>query len=369
MAHNLAVLNGKAMYTGRQAAWHTLGNVTGTYQTWAQIEAQGFDFSVFKSQLHDGLGRLVDAWGMFRWDAADKAAGLKDKAVFLGAVGADYKDIHHSKGFRLVDALVASRDNAHYETAGVLGKGEIVWGLADLDLACNVGADKQVGYLLFSTSHNGRMSFNFRLVMRRVVCENTLDGAMSEKTRASLTIRHTKNADLRIGEAHDVLQNLGSDVSRMEDKLNFLAGKKLNREAMVSIMDRLFPKRTVSEDGKDVNQTRRENILADVLKVYELNDGNAFPEQRGSAYNLLNAVTAYTDHVRSSKVDGRAESALFGSGDKLKSTALEVITLAARDMDSMPAPRMYMGTAPSSTASYQDAPAAGLLDQIIGGVA
>lgn len=362
MAHNLAVFNGKTMYTGRKAAWHILGDVVGRYQTWAEIEAKGYDFSVFKSQLRDGLGRPVDAWGMFRWDAADKAAGNKDAAIFLGAVGQDYKDIHHSKGFRLVDSLIASQNGAHYETAGVLGKGEVVWGLADLALACKVGDDTQVGYLLFSTSHNGRMSFNFRLVFRRVVCENTLEGAMSEKTRASVTIRHTKNAEMRIGEAHEVLNNLGSDVARMEDKLNFLAGRKLNREALTSIMDRLFPKRLETEDGVKINQTRRENILADVMKVYELNDGNAFPEQRGSAYNLLNAVTNYTDHVRGA--DGnRGESALFGSGDRLKSNALEVITLAARDMDAMPVARQYMTAASSSVSA--PIPDYGILDDIL----
>ena len=59
-------------YIGRQAAWHALGTVTGSYQTWADILAHGgLDFQVFKSQLHDGRGQLVRAWGTFRWNTAD----------------------------------------------------------------------------------------------------------------------------------------------------------------------------------------------------------------------------------------------------------------------------------------------------------
>lgn len=358
MAHNINT------YIGRQSAWHSLGTVTGAYQTWNQILAHGgLDFVVFKSQLRDGLGRAVDAWGTFRWNLADKAAGAKDKAQFLGAVGKDYTVIQHATGFDMIDALVASQDGAHYETAGALGNGEVVWGLADLNLAARVGDDVQQGYLLFSTSHDSSMSYSYRTCLTRVVCQNTLTSALSEKAKAAFSVRHTKSAETRIGDAHAVIANMGEDIKRIEDKLNFLAGRKLNREALTSIMDRLFPKRLETEDGVKVNQTRRENILADVMKVYELNDGNAFPEQRGSAYNLLNAVTNYTDHVRGA--DGnRGESALFGSGDRLKSNALEVITLAARDMDTMPAQRQYMTAASSATFSAP-VPSVGILDSIL----
>jgi phage/plasmid-like protein (TIGR03299 family) len=182
-------------YIGREAAWHRLGIVTGHHMTWAEVQANGgLDFVVFKSQLHDGLGRPVNAWGTFRWNGADKLAGNKEAAVFLGVVGEDYEVIQHAHGFQMIDALVSSVDNAHYETAGALGNGERVWGLADLNLAVSVGADKQTGYLLFCTGHDGSLSHQYRIVLTRVVCQNTLTAALSERTRARLKIRHTKNA-------------------------------------------------------------------------------------------------------------------------------------------------------------------------------
>lgn len=100
---------------------------------------------------------------------------------------------------------------------------------------------------------------------------------------------------------------------------------------MTAVMDRLFPK----PEGKDQNTTRRENILADVLSLYESNDNNAFPSIRGTAYNLLNAVTEYTDHYRTARItdaregysvdQARAENAVVGTGERLKTQALEVI--------------------------------------------
>lgn len=111
MAHNINT------YIGRQAAWHTLGTVTGKYQTTDELlKDPGFQYVVFKSQLHDGLGRKVDAWGTFRWNLTDKLAGRKDAAQFLGAVGADYTVIQHDEGFKTIDALMQSTNGAHYET-------------------------------------------------------------------------------------------------------------------------------------------------------------------------------------------------------------------------------------------------------------
>jgi phage/plasmid-like protein (TIGR03299 family) len=323
-------------YIGRTAAWHALGTVTGKYQTTDELLAdRGLQYVVFKSQLHDGLGRPVEAWGTFRWNLADKLAGRKEAAQFLGAVGKDYAVIQHDEGFKSIDAVMRSADGAHYETAGVLGNGERVWALADLGFAAKVGDDVQKGYLLFSTGHDGSMAHSYRLCFTRVVCQNTLGAALSERTKADLTIRHTKNAVARLTDARKALDSMGDDVKRVEDRLNFLAGRKLNREALGSILDRLFPK-SRNDDGAERDTTRRSNILADVLKLYELNDGNAFPEQRGTAYNLLNAVTNYTDHLRSSKDDGRAESAMFGSGDALKCKAFDLIYDAARNMETVP---------------------------------
>lgn len=361
MAHNINT------YIGRVAAWHKLGTVTGKHQTTDELLADdGFQFSVFKSQLQDGLGRKVQAWGTFRWNHADKALGLKDRAEFLGTVGEDYTVMQHAEGFKTIDALMRTATGAHYETAGVLGSGEKVWALADLSLLdTRIGDDLIKNYLLFTTGHDGSAAHDYRLVSERVVCENTWNIAMSERTRSKLSIRHTKNAMNRLVDARAALATMGDDVKRMEDRLNFLAGRKMNREAFSGIMDRLFPVKAKEQpDGSEtkVSSARRDNILADVLKIYELNDGNAYPEQRGTAYNLLNAITNYVDHERSSKDDGRAESALFGSGDVLKSKAIEIICESARGLDAIPDRLVF--NAASSSLSIQPA-LGGVLDEIV----
>src|SRR3982751_3377336 len=96
------------MYFGRQDAWHGLGTVTGQYLTWTDLIAQGLNFGVEKQQLCDQTGIFVPVWGTFRTDTN----------AFLGSVGERYEIIHHSMGFDMIDALVAAKNGAHYETAG-----------------------------------------------------------------------------------------------------------------------------------------------------------------------------------------------------------------------------------------------------------
>lgn len=330
MAHNINT------YIGRQAAWHGLGTVTGSYMTWSDILTNGgLDFQVIKNQL-EYQGAPVEAWGTFR----------SDNGVMLGTVGKDFEVVQHTLGFEFLDQLVGNKNGAHYETAGVLGKGEQVWGLIDLNVTISVRGDITKGYLLFATGHDGSMSWLNKMVFTRVVCANTLAVAMGERSKAEFRIRHTKNANKRIVDAHKALIMIESDMKTVEERLNFLAGRKVTREVVTGVFDRLFPKREKA-DGTPVDTTRRQNVLDSILMNFELNDRNAFPEQRGSAYNLLNSITEYVDHDRSSRGDNREQSAMFGSGDALKTKAYEYILEGAKGLDALPSPGFHYTAVPT----------------------
>jgi len=314
-------------YFGRQDAWHGLGTVTGEYLTWADLCAHGLNFGVEKHQLIDHNGHLVPVWGTFRTDTNG----------FLGAVGERYEIIHHSTGFELIDELVAAQNGAHYETAGALRGGAVIWGLVDLQLPLRVGNDVSENYLLFFTSHDGSCAHTYGLTSVRVVCANTLRMAMSTKRANLLNVRHTKNAKERLEKAHQALVVCGAEIRGLEEKLTFLAERMMTKPTTLSLLDRLFPK-TGMEDGREVSSARRENILVEILENYESNDRNAFPEQRGTAYSMLNAITSYVDHSRSSRAGeaGRYESAVFGQGNRLKSQALEVLLEGAQGLPAKP---------------------------------
>jgi phage/plasmid-like protein (TIGR03299 family) len=342
--HNIFMNNGKASFAGVVAAWHQLGVTLGQHATKEEIlKAAGCDYSIFKSQLRDGRGNPVPAWSTFRWNAEDVATKDGSKAVWLGNVGEDYTILPHQIGFEMVDEIIQAdtEQMAHWSTCGALGNGERVFGCANLNMSINVGEDKHENYLLFSTGHDGSLGFSFRQTNVRVVCQNTLSMALSGKTTAMLSIRHTKNAKARIADVRATLESIRNDVQSAEERLRFLASRRMDRPTLTAVLDRLFPKTKKDMDGNDQSSTKRDNILADVLRLYESNDHGAFPEQAGTSYALLNAVTNFTDHLRSSKNDQRALSATFGSGDALKVKALEVITLASNGLAMVPSRQTF----------------------------
>ena len=319
-------------YVGRQAAWHKAGKVTGQYQTWKELVEHGLNYPVEKMQLvHPLTGKPVDSYGTFRMDTNE----------FLANVGKDYPVVHHSMGFEMVDKLIGSIDGAHYETAGCLGVGEKVWGLADLALTIRVGDDETKGYLAFMTGYDGKTAHRYKKVMTRIVCQNTWNMALAEKTNAQFVVQHRGNALAKVEQAHVALDQLRGEYQSVEEQLNFLASRKVTRESYESIMDQLFPKKELNKNGEPVNQSRREKALYDLTSIFADNDGNTFPEQKGTAYNLFNAFTNYIDHVKGND-QSRAESAMFGNGEKAKMEALEVITLAANDMPMKPVARQFV---------------------------
>jgi len=185
-------------------------------------------------------------------------------------------------------------------------------------------------FLLAATGHDGSMAFTYKLVAERVVCENTLTMALGE-AGSVVRVKHTKNAADRMNAAVRYMAQVTNAASSLSDKFNALAQRKMTRESYDAVMDRLFPK------TEDANQTRRQGLIESIMGLYESNDKDAIPEIRGTAYNLLNAITEHTDHFRTSRItegrkaDGytvdqaRAENALFGTGDKLKGMALDAL--------------------------------------------
>lgn len=237
-----------------------------------------------------------------------------------------------------MDTLLEANGGAHYDSAGALGNGARIWCAvrvpkADILVA---GEDKQETYLVFTTAHDGSMAHTVKLTAVRVVCQNTLQASLSD-SGAMLRVKHTRNADARLADASRLITGVTVDARALETKLNTLARRRMTRQSMVTILNRLFPQ---AEDAS-ASTTRRQNILSDVLALYESNDKNAIPSIRGTAYNLLNAVTEYTDHVRTARItdaktgytltQARAESAVSGSGDKLKSLALATIEEVTTD--------------------------------------
>ena len=104
------------------------------------------------------------------------------------------------------------------------------------------------------------------------------------------------------------------------------------RDRALTVLEEMVGDKDVSDEDKlaaGVEEKARLVKIADIAELFADNDGNANPAIKGSALNLLNAVTQYTAHVIGTDKT-RARSAMFGNGDLLKTAALNIIMEATK---------------------------------------
>lgn len=333
MAHNLEFKNGKAsLVLAEKPAWHDHGVVLENAFSWDECirQNQSLNYEVEKrqllTQLPDGSYQFVDSWGVFR----------KDNNYFLGAVGSVYETIQISYAFKMCDTLLEAENGAHYESAGVLGKGERFFVTARINRDFEVTeGDVHETYLLFSSSHDGSLKTTGKITTTRVVCQNTLTAALLNHG-AFFGVKHTANSEYRLEQARKLMTGVAQNIATIEEKFKMLAQRKIEKRTIVSSLNAIF-----GADIEGETSTRKKNIIMEVLDLYADNDGNAFPEQKGTAFNLLNAITNHTDHFRGvrqtkgrdnqTEQQLRSDSAIFGEGDKFKTKALDLILKQTKD--------------------------------------
>ncbi|MGH7182756.1 MAG: DUF932 domain-containing protein [Nitrospiraceae bacterium] len=308
------------------AWWDTLGQCVRETQTWEDVlRVAHLDWDVVKAPLYT-------QWKQSGLVAVESHVAIvrMDTKQHLGVVGSGYEPCQNKDALKWSEALMGA--GATYESAGGLGQGERIWLLARVPAAdFTIGkGDKHEGYLLVTTSHDGSTATIAKPTTTRVVCQNTLTMALADGQKA-VRIKHTKSAADRMKMAEQLVTGAVMSAQALKDRLNSLSEFKVRRVHMETILNKLFP---FDPEGGKASQTRRENTLSNILDLYAKNDGNAFPEQQGTAFAVLNAITNYTDHSRTTRIksgntitdaQSRAESSIWGSGDKFKDSALAVI--------------------------------------------
>ena len=309
-------------YLGRQSAWHSVGTVKGDYINRKEINEHGLTFKADKRQL-EFSGEKVPAWAVYNTDLNQFIAPCsEDYAIHPPAVVFDTMD----------EILDAAGDGCKYEVAGALGGFKVVWGLADIKATIRIGDDEIKQFLFGITSFDSSMSTQFGQTNVRMVCENTIKQALSQKAASALKIRHTSKSHRRLQDAREALSMIKSDFMKTGERLQFLANRYVNPVDMNNLLEAVIAA-PVGKPDTERESKRHQNILNTIIDLYESNDRDAFPEQRGTVYNMLNAFTNYVDHERSTRTrDGenetlqRAKSSLFGQGNQIKDKALTVLT-------------------------------------------
>lgn len=307
MAHNLEIKsNGQAsFFSANKAAWHNLGTVVdGRLNAEEALKAANLDFTVEAQPLVTETGIIVpNHFANVRTDT---------KAV-LGVVGDRYRILQNKDAFNFFDPIV-DRDEAVYETAGVLGIGERVWIMAKLPEHIRIAGSDDIieQYVVITNDHAGRGAIKAFITSVRVVCNNTLTAALGT-TKNMVSIRHTENAGLRLAQAHEVLGISNSLRTELDEAFNAMADTKLKKAHVDQFLLDLLPdpnKKADGTDPKNFNKGKREMIY----QALEEGAGHDMKSAKGTAFGLYNAITFATDHMFPYKDDSVKLKSIWEGG-------------------------------------------------------
>lgn len=207
----------------------------------------------------------------------------------LGVVSERYKVIQNEEAFAFTDALLG--EGVRYETAGSLQGGRKVWMLAHMPHEYIITGERISPYLLFSNTHDGSGAVKVALTPIRVVCNNTLNLALTTAKRCWTTI-HTGDIKNKMQEAKNTLLLAETYMDSLGKEFENLRMKKLSDKQVMEYIEILLP----MEDGSTPQQIRNMKRLQEDMKARYFEA----PDLKGvgkNAYRFINAVSDFATHA------------------------------------------------------------------------
>ena len=316
MAHELEFVNGEASmaYVG-DVPWHGLGKrVPADVSPDQMLKAANLDWEVKKVPMSYDVGQGPI---LTKTNALIRSSDNK----LLTVVNETWNTVQNKEAFEFFNDFVLS-GNMEMHTAGSLKEGKMVWALAKLkDKFELFGGDLVEGFLLFSNPHEFGRSIDIRFTPTRVVCNNTMTMALSEKTKYAVKVNHRSvfNGD----QVKDMLGIASERMVTYKEQAEFLGKRKYSNESIVEYFNRVFP--SLSKDqvtSEDLNKAPVSRQAEEAMQALHTQPGAKFAE--GSWWQAFNTVTYMADHTLGRSRDTRLTSAWYGQNRLRKEKALEL---------------------------------------------
>lgn len=273
--------NVESMFYTRTKPWHGLGiQVQEAPESKDALKLAGLDWKVYQREVYTDSGIRIDGY---------RANVRNTDNKVLGVVTERYKIVQNEEAFAFTDALLGK--GVRYETAGSLQEGRKVWLLARLPKEYIISGEQISPYLVFSNSHDGSAAVRVAVTPIRVVCNNTLNLALSTAKR-SWAMVHTGNIKGKIQEAQETLFMAETYMNKLGKEFETLKRQKLSDRQIKEYIELLLPleKTTSLVTAKNVKKLR------DDLRV-RYYDAPDFQDVGGNnAYRFINAVSDFATH-------------------------------------------------------------------------
>jgi phage/plasmid-like protein (TIGR03299 family) len=274
--------NVESMFYARTAPWHNLGIRTDdALSSEEALIKSGLNWQVAQRSILTNEGVLIEGYKANVRDSDNK---------ILGVVTDRYKVVQNHEAFAFTDELLGQ--GVLYETAGSLAEGKKVWLLAKLPAAYIISGEKLAPYLVFTNSHDGSGSIKVAMTPIRVVCQNTLNLALSTADRI-WTTNHTGDINAKLESAKETFYRAEEYMDALGNEIYKLNKVTVSDELVTEIIQDLLPIPTDASELQEKNVTRLRNDIT--TRYYQAPDLQMLPK---NAYRLINAVSDFATHAK-----------------------------------------------------------------------
>lgn len=317
--HEIDMTTGRAAiaYAGA-TPWHNLGsqvNPGSSVEEWRK--AGGLDWDAVRTEVifngkNDEYAFWPDKHVLYRSDTGKP----------LSVVSKDYQTVQPAHILEFFKEL-ADKGDFQIETVGSLKEGRRIWALARVGENANVMDDHVAPYLMLATSYDGSMATTAAFTAVRIVCNNTLQRALSNANGDhTVTIPHSA-----MFKADSVRQELGIALTSWDEftiKANRMAARKVTDDEMDAyLLDIIEPPYGKTYTAGQVRNSKGYQRIVGLFKGGQLGSGQ--DAINGTAWGLLQATTQYVDHEQGRLPDNRLDKAWFGAGAKFKEKAMKKV--------------------------------------------
>ena len=273
--------NIETMFYVRETPWHGLGTRVLTAPASKEaLEVAGLNWKVIQEPVYTKANELIEGY---------KANVRDSDRKVLEVVTNRYKVIQNEEAFSFTDSLLG--EGVRYETAGSLQGGKKVWLLARMPQDYIITGERISPYLVFSNTHDGSGAIKVALTPIRVVCNNTLNLALSTAKR-SWSMIHTGDIQGKLEEAKDTLFKAEAYMDELGKEIEDLRMKRMSDQQVLDYIEILLP--------LDENMTAQQK--KNIIRLQEDMKMRYFdaPDLKGvgkNAYRFINAVSDFATHA------------------------------------------------------------------------
>ena len=287
--------NVESMFYVRETPWHGLETrVKEAPSSKDALVYAGLDWKVIQEPVYTDSQELIEGY---------KANVRDSDRRVLGVVTDRYKVIQNEEAFAFTDALLG--EGVRYETAGSLQGGKKVWMLARMPHEYIITGERISPYLLFSNTHDGSGAIKVALTPIRVVCNNTLNLALSTAKR-SWSMIHTGDIQGKLQEAKDTLLLADRYMDNLGKEFENLRMKSMTDKLVMEYIEVLLP---VEEDGTMKQKRNIEHLREDLKMRYF--DAPDLQDVGKNAYRFINAVSDFATHAQPLRKTANYKENLF----------------------------------------------------------